>query len=70
MVALDTGRRSNRQSIDYCCPLSYRPLMLLQVITLEGELEEEVAAAADSLEAALPKDFVVKVVADDDLKDV
>lgn len=44
--------------------------VIWQVITLEGELEEEVAAAAESLEAALPKDFVVKVVADDDLKDI
>lgn len=41
-----------------------------QVVTLEGEVEENVAAAAEFLVAALPETYVVKVVDDDDLKDV
>lgn len=40
------------------------------MVTLEGELEADVAAAAEFLEKSLPKDYIVKVVADDDLKDV
>ena len=41
-----------------------------QVVTLEGEDAKGVDAAAEALQSALPQDFVVKVVADDDLKDV
>lgn len=43
---------------------------MLQVVTLEGEDANGVDAAAEALQSALPQDFVVKVVADDDLKDV
>lgn len=43
---------------------------LTQVVTMEGELLEDVLAATEALEKLLPKDFVVKVVADNDLKDV
>lgn len=41
-----------------------------QVVTMEGELQEDVLAATKTLEKLLPEDFVVKVVADDDLMDV
>ena len=41
-----------------------------QVITLEAEKQEDVVAATEALEKLLPDEFVVKVVADDDLKDV
>ncbi|CAM9394502.1 unnamed protein product [Pylaiella littoralis] len=40
------------------------------VITLEGELQADVTAATEALEKSLPKEYVVKVLADDDLKDV
>ncbi|CAM9873798.1 unnamed protein product [Discosporangium mesarthrocarpum] len=40
------------------------------VITLEGEMEEEVEAAVESLEASLPSEYIVKVVDDDDLKEI
>ena len=49
-------------------PIASRPMK--QVVTLEGEDGSGVDAAAQALQAALPPDFVVKVVADDDLKDV
>eukprot|EP00903_Cladosiphon_okamuranus_P021990 g20220.t1 len=40
------------------------------VITLEGEKQEEVAAATKALQQSLPEEYVVKVVQDDDLMDV
>lgn len=56
---------------DHVCLLRYNMKFLLpQVVTLEGELEEEVAAASEALQKSLPKEFVVKVVADNSLKDV
>lgn len=48
------------------CPV----ICFFQVITLEGELLEDVAAATSALGASLPEEFIVKVVADDDLKDI
>lgn len=41
-----------------------------QVVTLESAIEADVAAAVDTLLAALPREYVVKVVDDDDLKEV
>lgn len=43
-------------------------VLTLQVITLEAEKQEHVMAATEALEKSLPKEYVVKVVADDDLK--
>lgn len=48
----------------------FNPCFFTQVVTMEGELQEDVLAATKTLEKLLPKDFVVKVVADDDLMDV
>lgn len=41
-----------------------------QVFTLEGENQEDVVAAAEALEKSLPAEYLIKVVADDDLKDI
>lgn len=41
-----------------------------QVVTMEGELQQDVLTATDALVKLLPVEFVVKVVADDDLMDV
>lgn len=41
-----------------------------QVVTLEAEAEVDVVAAVEALLASLPASYVVKVVDDDDLKDV
>ncbi|CAN0355304.1 unnamed protein product [Ectocarpus sp. 12 AP-2014] len=40
------------------------------VFTLEGENQEDVVAASDALEKSLPAEYLIKVVADDDLKDI
>eukprot|EP00752_Nemacystus_decipiens_P013632 g12085.t2 len=40
------------------------------VITLEGEKQDDVTAATEALQQSLPEEYVVKVVADDDLMDV
>lgn len=41
-----------------------------QVFTLEGENQEDVVAASEALEKSLPAEYLIKVVADDDLKDI
>ncbi|CAM9150612.1 unnamed protein product [Ectocarpus sp. 4 AP-2014] len=40
------------------------------VFTLEGENQEDVVAASEALEKSLPAEYLIKVVADDDLKDI
>ena len=40
------------------------------MVTMEGELQQDVLTATDALVKLLPVEFVVKVVADDDLMDV
>lgn len=52
------------------CRIPFVLLACFQVVTLEGPVAAEVAAAADYLVEALPTEYVLRVVDDDDLKDV